>query len=119
MKPPAKAAQYRSMQGLYYQYLRNCRLRNIFWGLALSEFHLLTSQNCRYCGQAPAQQRYNYTYNGIDRKNPKLGYEPSNSVPCCGECNGIKSNRLSFEEMKVIGRALMTLRKKRGRGPVK
>ncbi len=32
----------------------------------------------------------NFFYNGIDRVNNEMGYEPLNVVPCCQECNFAK-----------------------------
>ena len=39
----------------------------------------------------------------IDRKNSEQGYEIKNLVKSCWICNSIKSNKYSYEEMKIIG----------------
>ena len=39
----------------------------------------------------------------IDRKNSEQGYEINNLVKSCWICNSIKSNKYSYEEMKIIG----------------
>lgn len=116
MNDPAKIARYRAMKRLYKNYVRSCRNRNIFWEIPQEEFAKLTSQQCTYCGKEPAQQWKKYTYNGIDRINPKQGYTRDNAVTACGECNGIKSNRLTYDEMKVVGEALAIYRRKKKSG---
>lgn len=94
-------------------YIRNCARRNIFWNLTLEAFKELTSQPCIYCGCAPAQKSRSYTYNGIDRIEHKKGYELPNCVPSCGTCNFIRGTRLTFEEMKAVGKALQDFRRKK------
>lgn len=96
---------------LYSSYLSNCRRRNVFWGLSLEEFVKITSKNCTYCERPPSQVRGRYVYNGIDRKDNAQGYTAKNSLPCCGLCNAVKSNRFTFDQMKQIGRVLQILEK--------
>jgi 5-methylcytosine-specific restriction endonuclease McrA len=103
-----------SARRLYSQYLYECKRRNIFWGLTQEEVGAITRKDCVYCGQTPAQVIRGYTYNGIDRKDNKQGYTPANVVACCKRCNQIKSDHLSFHEMRRVGRVLASL-KKRGR----
>jgi hypothetical protein len=110
MASPTKESVHRSMKREYKRYVRDCRRRNIFWELTIEQFHTLTSSNCTYCGRAPAQKARNYTYNGIDRLNSDQGYTLGNCAPCCKECNGIKSNRLNPEEMRIVGKALAIYR---------
>jgi hypothetical protein len=107
----SKVAVYRSMKRLYKEYVRRCRRGNIFWELTIEEFQVLTQSPCSYCLCPPSQQRRNYTYNGIDRKNNRQGYTRDNSVTACGMCNMIKGTRLSFEEMKVAMEAVVRFRR--------
>ena len=46
----------------------------------------------------------------LDRKNSELPYIIHNVVPCCKDCNMIKNNILSFEEMKVAMAAVIEYR---------
>ena len=103
-KPP-------TAQRLYTQYISGCKRRNIYWELTPEYFSKLTKQDCAYCGVPPLQKMRGYTYNGIDRKDDDMGYTDCNTVPCCGECNFIKGCRLTFDEMKAIGKTLAILRK--------
>lgn len=68
--------------------------------LELSEFRQITSSPCHYCGVLPSKMvndghgKINawgqYFYNGIDRKDPNVGYTVENSLPCCENCNFAK-----------------------------
>lgn len=96
--PPGEA----SRNGLYSAYRKGAEERCLPFDLTPDQFKTLTSQSCSYCGVAPSQIRRNrthgkgyqfngdYLYNGIDRKDNKLGYTIENSVPCCGMCNRAK-----------------------------
>ena len=69
------------------------------------EFKILTKENCHYCGAEPSaagkrttgNRTSNYTYNGLDRKDNKKGYEKDNVVPCCGICNHAK-HTMNYED---------------------
>lgn len=47
----------------------------------------------------------------LDRVDPNRGYEFSNVVVCCFDCNRIKSDLLSGEEMQIVGLLLRYYRK--------
>jgi len=70
--------------------------RNLIWVLTETEFDLLTTSSCAYCGVLPSQERKtqyhngSFIYNGIDRVDNARGYESSNVVPCCKICNRAK-----------------------------
>jgi hypothetical protein len=42
----------------------------------------------------------------VDRKNSNLGHLKENCVPCCGRCNRVKNNCISYETMLKIGKIL-------------
>ncbi len=85
---------------MYGKYRHRCKRKNYYWGLTLVEFERLTQMKCFYCGLAPTKKERRYVYNGIDRKNPKRGYEPENCVTCCYQCNMAKGS-MSFVEFKT------------------
>lgn len=70
----------------------------------------ITKMPCEYCGEAPSQIMSSkdangvYVYNGIDRKDPLVGYTAENSVPCCGICNRAKSNMTFSKWMEWVGK---------------
>lgn len=100
---------------IYSSYKRRCRLRNTYFELTVEQFHTISQKPCSYCGCKPANggKKQPYIYNGIDRKNNERGYTLSNSIPCCAKCNAIKSNLLSFNEMRVAMAAILKLKKRK------
>jgi hypothetical protein len=89
---------------LWCRYKTSARYKSIAFDLTQEEFRFLTKSDCHYCGQAPMQSiitrriasepvrtRKPYIYNGIDRANNNQGYTLENSLPCCSECNYLKS----------------------------
>jgi hypothetical protein len=66
--------------------------------LSFEEFTSLVSQDCKYCGTKPEQDRFSKNrklslkLNGIDRVDSSIGYTLDNCVPCCSTCNGMKSD---------------------------
>lgn len=107
-----------SLNGLYYEYVRSAKKRHKNFELSKNEFKELTSSNCHYCGKIPSKIYYKegckgeYKFNGVDRKDNSRGYTLDNSLPCCWECNNIKSNILSYEEMIIVAKALVNFRSK-------
>lgn len=99
----AKPKGESSLNQLYGAYRRQAQGRNLPFELSKEEFKNITSQTCHYCAKAPSsvcrRLRINgdYVYNGIDRRDNRLGYTISNSLPCCKFCNVAKSD-YSYEE---------------------
>lgn len=52
---------------------------------------------CFYCSRPLPEFGH-----GVDRKDNSSGYTPENSLPCCAECNEIKRDKLTFDEMVWI-----------------
>ncbi len=90
---------------LYRSYERGAINRNLEFNLTKDEFREITSKNCEYCGAPPLQKsphkniRINghYIHNGIDRKDPSVGYTVDNCVASCSKCNYAKQS-LSFDD---------------------
>ena len=69
---------------------------------------------CHYCDQQVVwTSRGTPRPTNLDRKDSSVGYTRENCVVCCPECNRIKSDKYSYEEMLVIGKLLKKLRKAR------
>ena len=88
---------------LYLNYKTRCEKKNLKFELSREEFDKIIQSNCHYCNTEPSnffKNRKNINlslkYNGIDRKDPRRGYEHDNILPCCGDCNYMK-NDLLFE----------------------
>jgi len=52
------------------------------------------SKNCHYC-----KSKNNV---GCDRKDNTKGHEVENVIPCCRDCNEIRGNKFTVEEMEKI-----------------
>ena len=90
--------------------IRSARDRGLTWIITLEEFKEIHRNRCIYDNKDLSLE----VGSGLDRIDSTIGYKTSNVVPCCGSCNAIRNNRLSFEEMKVAMRAVLELRKKIG-----
>ena len=79
------------------KYVANAKTTNREWKLTEHQFINLVTRPCFYCGSAPR--------NGVDRLDSMLGYVFENCVPCCFDCNRMKSNKDAFrfvEQAKKI-----------------
>ena len=77
----------------YKQCVRHAKDKGMPVELTESMFDELTARACFYCCR-PTTHRHK---NGVDRKDPAVGYTVDNSVPCCGECNLTKGGLTSVE----------------------
>jgi hypothetical protein len=79
--------------------VRASKDKNINLEISFEQYHKLLSQPCAYCGTENIGTGY-----GLDKKNPEknIGYTIENSVSCCTPCNQIKSNFLTYNEMKIL-----------------
>lgn len=86
------------------------KLKGIAWTLTEAVFFELYLKPCTYC---------QFTFHrgwgtGLDQQVPGAGYTKDNVVPCCFECNKIKSNKYTHAEMKRVGKVLRLIKLKRG-----
>lgn len=65
------------------------------------------SKGCFYCGEILNNRGTGYS---LDRIDNTKGYSKDNILPCCGECNRIRSDIYTVEEMKTIGKILKTIK---------
>jgi hypothetical protein len=84
---------------LLRQYKDGAKARGLEWTLSEETFFSLLTQDCTYCGTAPAQEVKGFLYNGVDRQDNTRGYAEGNCVSCCGLCNFWKRD-LSVENFK-------------------
>lgn len=83
---------------------QSAKYRDIKYNLTEDEAIFFISKNCYYCDDPPksiVKEGSKYTgifyYNGIDRVDNNIGYEKSNCVTSCYQCNIAKST-LSKQE---------------------
>lgn len=83
---------------LYSSYRSNAKWKGVDFDLSKEIFKNLVGQDCYYCGKQPSEtfKKKNlksvFIYNGIDRKDSTQGYYLENCLPCCTDCNYMKSN---------------------------
>jgi len=77
--------------------------------LTEEQFREIINKDCFYCGMPPSNRYFNskdsddvFVYNGIDRINPKFGYNLENVVACCANCNYAKSDLTQEEFFNLI-----------------
>lgn len=79
-----------------------CRIRKIKISISLETFILFLSMPCFYCDEKST---------GLDRVCNSRGYTNANIVPCCAECNRLKSDKYTCEETLSIVECIKGLRK--------
>ncbi len=101
IKPP-------SLETIWKDLHRSIEARGRGFDLTLEELKIISLMDCAYCGKKPSNiRRVKYKvdgvykrrsnpsleirYSGIDRIDSTKGYVLGNMVPCCFECNGVKS----------------------------
>lgn len=92
---------------LWNTYKRKAKQRNIDFFISREFFEKITQENCHYCGVEPSCSTSgimrkkgtngHIMYNGIDRKDNKVGYTEENCLPCCSWCNKAKLTN-SYED---------------------
>ena len=65
----------------------------------------ILKQKCVYCGDIRRV--------GCDRVDNSKGHTKDNVVPCCYECNTMRNNLFSFEEMKLLGEVVSKIKANR------
>jgi hypothetical protein len=95
----------RETKEMFRKYKNGANSRNLVWELTLEEVASLIFSRCHYCGSSPSEHYVirhstktlskisSRCYNGIDRKNNKIGYIKTNVVTCCQFCNKSKSSK--------------------------
>lgn len=81
----------------YESYRQAAQKRNLSFLISFDNFMDIVKRNCYYCNAEPEMRpthhkRWDFKFpmSGIDRVNPKIGYELENIVPCCSHCNRAK-----------------------------
>jgi hypothetical protein len=108
----------RSIETVWNDLFSKLKARGWDFHLTLPELKAIAKLPCAYCGKEPSNiYRVKYKidgkyqriddpsltirYSGLDRIDSSLGYTYGNVVPCCGECNGMKSNH-SLDQFFVL-----------------
>lgn len=108
----------RSVDTVWNDLYSKIKSRGWDFHLTLPQLKLISQMSCAYCGKEPSNtHRVKYKvdgvyqrildsslvvrYSGMDRIDSMKGYIHGNVVPCCGECNGMKS-KLPVEEFLAL-----------------
>lgn len=108
-----KNAEARKTLGNQYSSLKSATTRRTLKGsdklielhFSFEEFCELRQKPCHYC-----KKKLPDTGTCMDRKDCCQHYTTENTVPCCHECNEIKHDELTEEEMLAVAAALNKFR---------
>jgi len=90
----------------YIKLQLSAKNRCIVFSLSEQDYNIIVKgDSCYYCNGPLSDAGA-----GIDRMDSTRGYTLDNCVPCCGECNDLKGNLLSPDEMMVVVRTIKLLR---------
>lgn len=80
-----------SINGLLTRYTIRARRASLDFSISREQFKKLIVDSCYYCGELPGPHVFlGMAYNGIDRVDNNKGYDVSNLVTCCADCNLMK-----------------------------
>lgn len=97
-------------KNLFNNYKRHALQKGRAFELLLEHVVSILTQPCFYCERPPSNNRWGFSYNGIDRLDNDVGYIVGNVVPCCRECNWMKGEYLTAGEARVVAQALKVFR---------
>lgn len=70
--------------------------------LTIEDMLEIMSKPCIYCGDINRI--------GCDRIDNNKGHTKDNVVPCCIDCNKARNDNFTFEEMKILGKAIREIK---------
>lgn len=104
-KTPEKEHKF-TERGRYLELQRKTKKHSEYSDIGFELYKELIANPCYYC-EGPLAK----TGIGLDKKDPDRWYLLDNVVPCCAECNRVKNNILTFEEMRVAMKAVIAFRR--------
>lgn len=107
---------YKTPAGYYRHLKKKANLREIAFNLSKDEFIEWIGkqkEKCCYCLTDFVYDTKAGTSPSVDRKDNSKGYFIDNICLACILCNRAKNNYFSYEEFKIIGRAVRRVIKKR------
>ena len=98
----------RTLKGRYSERKKKCAQTDRSFTLTFQEYCKIVSDPCYYCA-------YNFGKPveagcGLDRLDSNLGYDLDNVVSCCKDCNTVKSDLITPDEMKAIMALILRIR---------
>lgn len=92
----------------YKKLFQSAKYRKLALRIPFDEYSKLISLLCFYCKNV-LPRAFGYC---LDRIDNEKDYLLNNVIPCCGDCNSIRSDKLSFEETVVFMNAVVEYRNK-------
>lgn len=91
--------------------LANYKIRDVKKGLEFDiskdyMIDIMLHGHCHYCGTTKKL--------GLDRIDNTKGHTMDNVVPCCYECNVVRNNSFTIDEMQLLGKTIRQIRLNRG-----
>jgi len=108
----------KTLSGIFTKIKHNAKKRNIIINFSKEDFikwYDTQCQKCYYCNRTLKQTKKDKIFNNnsyrlsIDRKNNNEGYKLNNLVLACFNCNRIKSNVFTEQQMLKIGIVLQKI----------
>ena len=109
-----RCAQLKEPYYFIYTELKNHRNKKVEFTLSFDEFkEIINKAKCHYCDEELIYNKHSRNWgknlsraHQLDRKNNLKGYTKENAVPCCWNCNRLKSNIYSYEEFLILSPVL-------------
>ncbi len=100
----------RGLNRIYSNYKYSAKKRKLIFQLTEENVLKLIKQECFYCGskfgnhlrRKIGNRDFDIFYNGIDRKDPSIGYISNNVVTCCAICNIMKNTLTTSQFISQI-----------------
>lgn len=100
-----RLAHERSLAGRFRSSKYKAKSHGQTWLMRIENYAKLISQDCFYCNGS-----LHPTGIGLDRLDNSKGYEETNVVPCCKNCNLLRGDRLTPEETRIAVDAIKDYR---------
>jgi len=98
----------RTLRARYKFCLKRAENRKLSFTLSFEDFCDLAVKACYYCSNLLCKISENCS--NIDRIDSSKGYDLENVLPCCAQCNRIKSDYLTVEETEAAVKAIIKIR---------
>lgn len=96
----------KSLPRRFKKFLTYCKRQKIPTDLTYQGWlSIIESNKCEYCAEKLPSTGY-----GLDRMYSNIGYFKDNIVPCCQTCNLTKRDVFTYNEFKVMMKALKEYR---------
>lgn len=112
-----------------YNELKNHRKKDVEFTLTFDDLlSFINNPKCHYCDTDLIYHKHSRTEgipntraHQLDRKDNNKGYTFENVVPCCWECNRLKSDRFTYNEFLLLSpilKKIMEIRNDKNRSEV-